>query len=188
MSDKEQERRGFFRRDDRMALNCRIATEDEVKNKEGLRVNESDGLSLATELEKMKSASRIHFRHVEKEIPEGARYFTHIEKKIDLIARHVMMGADGLFTKKTQSVSISASGLAFTTNEALPIDSLIELKFILNPSLTCIHSYSKIVNCESIDNDLFKIAVEFSWLNEDDREILIRHVVQKQMNEIREHK
>jgi len=184
----EQERRDFFRIDDEIALNYRVATEDELNNNTGLRVNEADSLSLATELEKMKAASRIHFRHVEKEIPEVARYFTHLEKKIDLIARHVMMGADGLFTKNTQSVSISASGLAFTTDEALQVDSMLELKFILNPSLTCIHSYSKVVACAPQDDGKYKIAVEFSWLDEDDREILIRHVVQKQMNDIRDHK
>ena len=125
MSREGQERRDFFRIDDEIILNYRLVSSDEFLKGDGLLVNEASSLTLATGLEKMKASSRIHFRHVEKEMPEVARYFTHIENKIDLIARHVMMNADGLFTENTQAVSISGSGLAFTIQEELPIGSTL---------------------------------------------------------------
>lgn len=188
MSEEELERRVFFRIDDEIVLNYRVVTNDEFDNNDGLHINESSSLTLATELDKMKATSRIHLRHVEKENAEIARYFTHLENKIDLIARHVIMGADGLFTENTQSVSISGSGLAFTAKEKLNIGSYVELKFVLKPSLTCIRSYSKVVLCQDQGNGEYKIAIEFSKLTEEDRDVLIRHVVKKQMNEIRDHK
>ncbi len=183
-----QERRGYFRVDDEVALSYRLVSADEINKSDGiLQINENDSVPLANELEKMREVSRIHFRHVEKESPEAARYFSFIEKKIDLLAQHILLGANDLFVKNTQSVSISGSGLAFTAGESLSIGDLIQLKFILKPSLMTIRTFSKVVSCQFQDGQS-KVAVEYSHLSNDDRDLLIRHVVKKQISDIREHK
>jgi hypothetical protein len=188
MSDDGRERRGFFRIDDQVGLNYRIVSADELAINEGvLHIDANEPLPLANELEKMREVSRIHFRQVEKESPETARYFAFIEKKIDLLAHHIMLSTDNLFINNTQSVSISGSGLAFTAEEALSMDELLELKFTLQPSLTNIRTFAKVVSCQAQEGQ-FKIAVEYTQLNDDDRDILIRHVVKKQMSDIRDNK
>jgi hypothetical protein len=187
MSKEEgQERRGFFRIDDQVALSYRLVPDKEVISNDGaLQVKENDPLSLSNELEKMREVSRIHLRHVEKQSPEVARYFVHLESKIDLLVHHVMTGSDALFVKKTQSVSISGSGIAFTATEGLAVGDFVEIRFILKPSLTTIQTFAKVVS--SIPESTgFKIAVEYTHLNDGDRDLLIRHVVKKQMNDIRE--
>jgi len=98
-----------------------------------------------------------------------------------------MLSTDNLFINNTQSVSISGSGLAFTAEEALSMDELLELKFTLQPSLTNIRTFAKVVSCQAQEGQ-FKIAVEYTQLNDDDRDILIRHVVKKQMSDIRDNK
>jgi len=187
MNQEEQERRGFFRIDDNVALSYRLMATDVSQQDAASGMVDSDASLLVNELEKMREVSRIHFRHVEKEQPEVARYLAHIDSKIDLIAQHVMMESDGLFVKRTQEVNISGSGLAFTVKDDLPVGRSIELKFVLKPSLASIQTYSKIISCEP-HAEQFRVAVEFTHLNDDDRDLLIRHVVKKQMNDIREHK
>jgi c-di-GMP-binding flagellar brake protein YcgR len=186
MSEKtEKERRRFFRIDDEVALSYRLASEEEAIADEKLQVTTDATLSLATELEKMNELSRIHFRHVEKESPEVARYFTFIESKITLLAQHLMKSTDELFKKTTQPVNISGSGILFTVDEALRAGDFIEIKFILRPSLASIKAFSRVVSCHS-EGELYRVAVEFNRLSDEDRDILIRHVVKKQMNDIRE--
>jgi len=121
---------------------------------------------------------------VEKESPEAARYFTHLEAKINLLAYHFMMSSDKLFVQSTQPVSISGSGIAFTAEERLNKGDSIEVKFVLQPSLTTIKTFASIVSCVA-ENDRYRVAVEYQGLNDEDRELLIRHVVKKQMNDIR---
>ncbi|MEO1889738.1 MAG: PilZ domain-containing protein [Cycloclasticus sp.] len=187
MSQEEQERRGFFRIDDKIALSYRLVPSDEANGSDGsLQFNDNDAMSLGNELEKMREVSRIHFRHVEKESPEVARYFTHIEAKINLLAHHFMMSVDTLFVQSTQSVSISGSGIAFTASEALTIGDSLEVKFILQPSLTTIRTFANVVSCKA-EKAQFRVAVQYSGLNDEDRDLLIRHVVKKQMNDIRVH-
>ncbi|MBL4743668.1 MAG: PilZ domain-containing protein [Cycloclasticus sp.] len=186
MSEQEgKERRGFFRIDDEVALSYRHVYEGEVTDNEGLKIVGNESLSLANELEKMNEVSRIHFRHVEKESPEMARYFSFIEAKINLLAHHMMMDSDELFVKSKQPVNISASGVSFTTDEALYVGGSVEIKFILMPSLASIKTFSKTVSCKP-EGAQFRVAVEFSQLNDADRDLLIRHVVKKQMNDIRD--
>ena len=185
MNQEEQERRGFFRIDDDVALSYRLVPASVVEQDAAtLRIGEAG--SLANELERMREVSRIHFRRVEKEAPEVARYLAHIDSKIDLLAQHIMIGADELFVKSTQAVNISGSGLAFTVNEPLNSDDFVEVRFALQPSLTSIKTYAKIVSCQP-QTKAYRAAVEFVCLNDEDRDLLIRHVVKKQMNDIREH-
>jgi len=180
-----QERRRFFRIDDEVALSYRLVADDELLRGEGLKITEKAPVSLANELEKMNEVSRIHFRHVEKESPEVARYFSFIEAKINLLAHHLMMGTDELFVKTTQPVNISGSGVSFTVGNALSVGDCVEVKFILRPSLASIKAFSKVVSCDP-NGEQFKVAVEYNQLGDDDRDLLIRHVVKKQMNDIRE--
>jgi hypothetical protein len=82
-------------------------------------------------------------------------------------------------------VSVSGSGIAFTADESLNKDDAIEVRLILQPSLTTIKTYAKVVFCKPEKNQ-FRVAVEYSGLNDEGRDLLIRHVVKKPMNDIRE--
>ena len=188
MSQEEgQERRRFFRIDDEVALSYRLVPDNGLSNNSGLTTAERAPVSLANELEKMNEVSRIHFRHVEKESQEVARYFSFIEAKINLLAHHLMMGSDELFVKTTQPVNLSGSGVSFTVEEALKVGDYLEIKFILTPSLASIKTFSSVVSCKP-EGKQFRVAVEYNQLGDDDRDLLIRHVVKKQMNDIREQK
>jgi len=184
--NEEAERRGFFRINDDVALTYRLVSEDEKNQKlTGLEVSEKESLTLTNELEKMNEVSRIHFRHVEKESPEVARYFSFIEAKINLLAHHIMMGCDDVFVQSTQPVNISGSGVSFTVDTELSTGSCLEVKFTLNPSMVTINTFSEVVSCKP-DDGQFRIAVVFKQLRDADRDLLIRHVVKKQMNDIRD--
>lgn len=187
MRDDGTERRGFFRINDEIALSYRLlsAVKGEISDYVAPVEGAHSTSSLANELEKLREVSRVHFRQVEKESLEIARYFTLLEKKIDLIAHHVLTASNDLFTKNTQPVSISGSGLAFSIDEKLNIGDLVELKFILKPSLVNIVTNSTVVSCQHQAGQ-FRVAVEYDRLSDEERDLLIRHVVRKQMNDIRE--
>jgi len=181
-----QERRGFFRINDDVALTYRLVSGDAAsKTLEDLGISSDEPATLTNELEKMNEVSRIHFRHVEKESPEIARYFSYIEAKINLLAHHIMMANDDLFVQSTQPVNISGSGVSFNVDSALDNGSCLEVKFTLNPSMVTINTFSEVVSCEPEDGK-FRVAVVFKKLRDADRDMLIRHVVKKQMNNIRE--
>lgn len=185
--ESAEERRGFFRIEDEVTLHIRRIAADEFESESGLRVSQKGNLKLANELEKMKAESRVFFRHVEKETPEIARYFSHLEMKIDLIAHVLILGSDEVTQEKTQMVNISGSGMAFKSGEAYNVDESVEVTFVLQPSYMVINTFAKVVGCRQ-QGVVNRVAIEFSKLSDDDRDLLIRHVVKKQMTDIRDNK
>ncbi len=182
--NEEQERRRFFRIDDELVLSYRLVSNDETNIAGRMKDPENTLVSLASELEKMNEVSRIHLRQVEKESPEAARYFSFIEEKINLLAHHMLRESDELFMETARPVNLSGSGVSFASDSELSVNSCIELKFILSPSLAKITSLAKVVSCRP-NGEKFTIAAEFTRLNDSDRDLLVRHVVKKQMNDIR---
>ena len=159
----------------------------EFDNGNGLRISQKGNLKLANELEKMKSDSRVFLRHVEKETPEIARYFSHLEMKIDLIAHVLILGSEEVAQEKTQMVNISGSGMAFKSEETYSIDESVEVTFVLQPSYMAINTFAKVIGCHQ-QGTINRIAIEFLKLSDEDRDLLIRHVVKKQMTDIRDNK
>ena len=60
---------------------------------------------------------------------------------------------------------------------------------LLFPSLDYIRSVGRVVRCaettEAQQESAFSIAVDFDYLRDDDRELLVQHVVKKQSSQLR---
>lgn len=180
------ERRSFFRINDEVSLSFRVVSSHETKRKPGLTIGGVDGVALATEFEKMRANSRVLFRHVEKDYPDVARYLALLEDKLDMLLRAVVLEHGELVDQQTQHVNISGSGIAFESAAEVKAGDTLSLTFILYPTLTGISAYGTVVSCEP-DGEGYRIAVEFTHLSDDDRDLLIRHIVKKQMDGLREH-
>jgi len=183
-----KERRGFFRIEDKVTLQVRKLDESKNGERSGLHFSQKSHYSLANELERMKAESRVYFRNIEKEVPDVARYFSHLEEKIDLIARTFILDSEDLSLQETQLVNISGSGISFTSEQAYDIDDDVEITFVLHPVFMMINANARVVTCDELDDGRYRLAIEFRNLSEDDRDLLIRHVVKKQMTDIRDNK
>ena len=185
MTDQDKmERRSFFRINDEVSLSYRVLANHETDRKPGLTIGGITGVALATEFEKMRVNSRVLFRHVEKDYPDVARYLGLLEDKLDMLLRAVLLAEGELVDQPTQHVNISGSGIAFKSDSEVKPGASLMLNFILYPTLTGISAYGTVVNCQPEEGG-FRIAAEFSQLSDDDRDLLIRHIVKKQMDGLR---
>ena len=66
---------------------------------------------------------------------------------------------------------------------------MVELTLLLFPTFTCVRLYGKVVNRTTApagsEGDTL-VGVDFSHIREGDRELIIRHVVQRQSTLLRE--
>lgn len=186
MNEHDQaERRSFFRIDDEVSLSFRVVSGHETKRKPGLTIGGVSGVALATEFEKMRANARVLFRHIEKDSPDIARYLGMLEDKLDMLQRAVLLDNGELIDQPTQHVNISGSGIAFESAVDVKPGDTLSLTFVLYPTLTGIAAYGTVVSCQSIESGGFRVAVEFTHLTDDDRDLLIRHIVKKQMDGLR---
>ena len=188
-----KERRQFFRIDDDINLffkkidinilqNRSESTSDEVLNH----------CSLAAALDILGQESQVILSRVERSYPDVAEYLKVIDSKIDLLSRAVLMEGNDLLEQQSRNASLSASGVAFECESMLTDGDFLELRLLLTSCLAVIVCYGEVIYCRKNDPDNsefpYIVGVEYTEMKEQDRELLIKHVVKRQMQKIREHK
>jgi len=82
--------------------------------------------------------------------------------------------------------------LAFESEEALAVGDYLEIKMLLVSCMAVIVTYGKVIYCKTQNNPDSRfshvIGVDYVNMKEQDRELLIRHVVKRQLQQLRENK
>jgi hypothetical protein len=184
---REQDRRKFFRIEDSVSLSFRAVPPGDLAAKlERLDEDENSDFTVMSSLAAISQEMAGMMHRIEVALPDVARYLKALDGKIDLLGRAFMAGNSELSEQRARLVNLSASGMAFSTAEAINVGTILELKLLLLSSFTGILSYSEVVGCErqqSADGDgdtLFQIRVNFSHMRENDRDVLIRHILKRQ--------
>jgi hypothetical protein len=187
-----EERRGFFRIDDEINLFYKKIDKKRVAEPHHASDNILSSCSLTTALEMVSQDSAMMLYRLEKNLPEVADYLRLIDAKIDLLAQAIMMQGFQFKEIDTRNVNISATGIAFGCEEAFKFDDYLEIKILLVSSMAVIVTYGKVVYCKNSQaNDShypYIVGVDFIDMKEEDRELLIKYVVKKQLQQIRDKK
>ncbi len=184
---KSGERRRYFRIEDEITLFYREVEEGALPDSESFKEEAMDGFSLTATLEYLDQESGFLFRTIEKSHPDIASYLDVLNQKINLISKAVLLKEEGVAELPASKVNISASGISFFADLEVKAGSLLEVKMILPPALTGLVTYGRVVYCEPVENEDYshRLAVDYINIREQDRDVLIRHIVKRQMRQIR---
>ncbi len=189
---KPGERRGFFRIDDEVNLFYKKIDEKLVTEPHHLSENVLNSCSLSTALAAVSQESAELLHRLEKNLPDVADYLRIIDTKVELLAQAIMMQGFQFKENETRNVNISATGMAFNCEEQLKEGDYLEIKMLLVSSMAVIVTYGKVIYCKnSQENDsryLYFIGVDFINMKDEDREMLIKYVIKKQLHQIRDKK
>jgi c-di-GMP-binding flagellar brake protein YcgR len=187
MSD---ERREYFRIDDEVALDYRLIGEGEAERlREKIQSRLLDRFTAASSFT-ATSRQMTHVMHkVQNQSPELARCLQAIDQKLNMIAQLFVSEEISLNEQLTREVNLSAGGIAFRAHQEIKIDSLLELRMVLLPSLVGILTISRVIQCERVDDGNLKfpwqISVVYEHLRETDRELLVRHIMSRETQQLR---
>lgn len=189
---RTDDRRDFFRIDDTVHLFYKIVDEGEIATRSPRTDDLLSSYSLITALDILDQKSRLMMNRVERKEPEIAEYLKLMESKISFLAQAVMRQGNDFTDRNMRKANISASGLAFESDAVIETGQFLEIKLLLTSCLVGIVIYGKVVYCKAVGGgDIalpFQIGIDYVNLQEQDREILIKHVVKRQMQQIREQK
>lgn len=177
-----EERRRFFRITDTLGVAWRTLTEDEKNNSDTLQNRPVDVYSMLGSLENKIEHKLGQFRIKE---PLAAELLELLNQKLNCMANQ--MEAESVLVQKLahrmQEVNISACGVGFLVDEPVDIDQTLLLDLALRPSNIHVTCYGKVVGCESAkEGEGFYLRLDFSDLDEADQEILIQHIVKRQVS------
>jgi len=185
-----QERRDFFRIDDSVALSFQVVPSSSLGKK-----LERQEKGLESEFTLMSNLSVISqemtgvLRKIEGKSPDIAHYLKSLDQKIDMLGKAFLTWTNEMADQPASAVNLSASGMAFNAPEPTEIGTLLELKILL-PFFTGLILYAEVVACAKLQpkgdsTPFYQTRVTFQHLRERDRDVLIRHVLQRQSEYLR---
>ncbi|PPD32103.1 MAG: pilus assembly protein PilZ [Methylomonas sp.] len=193
MLNATTERRRFFRINDTVSLSYQPI--DEATANAGLKSDRpiNGQCSLSATLDVLSQEALAVMKHLEKQNPDFLQLYRILDAKINAIAQSVMFVGSNVNAHNSQDINLSASGLAFQQSEALPVGQNLSIDMYLPTTLSLIYTYGRVINCVAVDADAncpahHLISVEFTHIREEDQELLIKHVVRMQWQQLRQTK
>ncbi len=185
------ERRRYYRIDDRVALSFRTITDKELTVAlSRLQVGYPDKLSLASAFAATSAQMRTAMERIHRELPDVACYLEGLNEKLDLLVQLLAASEGDMADGPTHDVNLSASGMSFRNEEAIEKGTILEIKLLVFPSYVCILAFGTVVHCSRGERanpgTPFVVGVDFTHIRESDRDLVIRHVTQKQSIMLRE--
>lgn len=190
MSEDIEEKRRYFRVNDTISLLHKVL---ETPHSDALSHVSNDVLSncsLASALEVLNQETRLLMARLERRDPEMLEYLKIMDTKINLLAQAITTQHEPFSEHDTLDVTLSATGLAFSNETAIAAGSLLELRMLLTSCMAVIVAYARVVHCKDISAETpdrpHSICVEYINMTDDDRELLIKHVIKRQLQQLRD--
>ena len=185
-----KERREYFRINDEVVLDYRLVNEADLDTlRETIESPVPDRFTTASSFAASSRQIAHAFHSVQNDSPEVARCLQALDHKLNTLAQLFVAEEIRLDERTAQDVNLSAGGLAFRAQSQINQGALLETRLVLLPSLMGILMVSRVVHCERVnDGDLqfpWQIAVSYEILRESDRELLVRHVMTRETELLR---
>lgn len=123
-----------------------------------------------------------------RQIAEGnrtlANYLKVQNKRIDLLSQALTQDLLQDIGPARQVV-LSEGGISFNHDQPLAEDSVWKLKLVLMPQGLGMLLMARIASCQAVDDGRFAIGTSFEALTDAQRQLLARHILQKQAAERR---
>lgn len=186
----DDDRREYFRIEDQIALDYREINEAEADQLlERIQSRLVDRFTAASSFAATTRQMAHVIHKVQIQTPELARCLQAIDQKLNMITQLFVTEEMETSEQATREVSLSAGGVAFRAQHELKTGSLLELRMVLFPALVGIVTISRVINCSRVQDNNgrfpWQVAVEYEHLREADRELLVRHIMSKETEQLR---
>ena len=186
-----EDRRNFFRINDRVSLKYRVIQNDEVEAEIQSNQNEQNELAeLRIAFNNLDQRIQDKLERVQKTSPILGDVLSLFDKKLGLMQNVLLQGGDykELLTNLTE-VNLSASGMSFESRTPINEDTNLKLDMVLFPEYLYLPLRARVVNCrKKIDDTLyrFQVCVAFRDMSSGTQEEIMQHVLSKQSEELQQ--
>lgn len=179
-------KRSFFRINDNIALSTQKLEEQDIAKIESHFKKNRDEYGLANEFLLKKELHSPLLKKITSQNPNIAEYIEFLEQNILALARASNRHLSAVPDEPDHAVNLSGNGLQFLSpSEFIPND-LIEMTLTLFPNQATIYLIGSVKRSEKTAAGRWSTAIHFTHLQEDDREILVKHVHARQIDMIQQ--
>jgi hypothetical protein len=186
----DSNRRTFFRIDESLQITYSLVPSGELDDRiEGLYRYNFNKYSIASEVMSMRHEVIPLMRQITSHSPDIANYLVSIEHRLELLARALSAKDNVLSEQPARSCNLSASGVALPVTKCVEVGRYLEMNLLLLPSYAGLVAIAEVVDCDPNVGDSdepYMLRVNFTHMRERDRDLLIKHVIQRQGEMLRQ--
>ena len=178
----EEDRREYYRIEDMIALEIRPLSALEAAGQEVLQ-DASPLFNLLSELHLSEFESQHLLRQISERDRNLAAFLKSQNKRIDRLSQVIAITVLGQIGEP-QPVIISEGGIDFQHPSPIAAGSRLSIKLVLMPQALGLLLRARVTHCDR-KGDGFDVGTEFEHLTDAQRQLLARHILQKQAQERR---
>lgn len=194
--NSDQEQRNYFRLQETISLEYRLASPEEVqKAAQAKKGGDGGKLDVTYQLEAINRQLMPLLATVRAESPAIAQYLEGLNQKIDIVAGMVFFrnaslddsAVDAGEYVRARTVDISEGGISFDDTNPPEVDSFIYCRLAISGFQLGLQTYGKVVHLgESAQGaDLTRVRVSFPLISDYERKQLTRYIFDRQREQIR---
>jgi len=181
------ERREFFRIEDDIYLELETISAEEYSSAEEILANlHNDSFSLSADFATLNNNLHPVLNNIKQLHPDIAQYLELLNNKIDSLGELLLYKSSEYDESKRINANVSASGIMFESLATHKVGDLIRLEIVLFPEKIGVLIFGKIIKTADSSNQKKNISIEFEHIRSEDRELMIKHNLNKQMTDLRE--
>ena len=187
-----KDRRNFFRIDDTVRMSIRRVPREDLQSRlDRLEHDLAGNFTVLSSLSAITAQMAAGLRRIENRDPDLAAYLRAIDQKIEVIGRAFIATEPEVVAQTAAPVNLSAGGMCAGVEEHYDPGTDIEIRMLLFPSFTGLMIYGTVVGCDPAGAEAASAGyqhiarIEFSHIREQDRELLIRHLLRRQSDQLR---
>ncbi|CAI8700783.1 PilZ domain-containing protein [Pseudomonas sp. IT-196MI5] len=178
----EEDRREYYRIEDTIALEIRLLSAAEATGQEVLQ-DASPLFNLLSELHLSEFESQHLLRQLSERDRTTAAFLKSQNKRIDLLSQVVALTVLGQIGEP-QPVIISEGGIDFQHPTPIAAGAHLSVKLVLMPQALGLLLRARVTHCDR-KGDGYDVGTEFEHLTDAQRQLLARHILQKQAQQRR---
>ena len=178
----EEDRREYYRIEDTIALEIRPLSASEATGQEVLQ-DASPLFNLLSELHLSEFESQHLLRQISERDRTTAAFLKSQNKRIDLLSQVIAITALGQIGEP-QPVNISEGGIGFQHPSPIATGAHLSVKLVLMPQALGLLLRARVTHCDR-KGDAYDVGTAFEHLTDAQRQLLARHILQKQAQERR---
>ncbi|MCY1423251.1 PilZ domain protein [compost metagenome] len=178
----EEDRREYYRIEDTIALEIRPLSASEAAGQEVLQ-DASPLFNLLSELHLSEFESQHLLRQINERDRNIAAFLKSQNKRIDLLSQVIAITVLGQIGEP-QPVIISEGGIDFQHPSPIAAGARLSVKLVLMPQALGLLLRARVTHCDR-KGDGYDVGTEFEHLTDAQRQLLARHILQKQAQERR---
>ena len=189
-----EEKRRFYRIDDSVSLSYKTISEADLDGAiASSKIDSGRRHKLLSSLAELDGRINALLLDIDDQLPEVATVLKLLNRKIHIVGQMSdspdVSGEEDVIPRPTHQISLSASGVSFHAPSSVRVHDCLELSLTLFPEYYFIKAFGRVVSCRDAlpsSPDFNKlVAVDFVFLDADDQDYIMSHVLKKQSELLR---